>query len=137
MNRLTRKIGHVAMLLLMLGVSSCGGNRQQKDNERQLVGNDKDSHGCIGSAGYRWSEAKKACIRPWEEGQKYVSGANSAYLVFSYDSSVVEVFVTKAEGILCRTADKKLWKSADEKVQVSFVDAYPTLTIGNEIYSAK
>lgn len=33
----------------------------------QLVGNDSDEHGCKGSAGYTWCEAKQMCIRPWEE----------------------------------------------------------------------
>jgi hypothetical protein len=33
----------------------------------QIVGNDRDAHGCIGSAGYSWCEAKQKCLRPWEE----------------------------------------------------------------------
>jgi len=32
-----------------------------------LVGGDKDAHGCIGSAGYMWCEAKTKCLRIWEE----------------------------------------------------------------------
>ncbi len=32
-----------------------------------IVGNDRDAHGCIGSAGYSWCEAKRICLRPWEE----------------------------------------------------------------------
>ena len=32
-----------------------------------VVGNDKDIHGCIGSAGYSWCESKQKCLRPWEE----------------------------------------------------------------------
>ncbi len=32
-----------------------------------LVGGDKDEHGCIGSAGYSWCENKQKCLRPWEE----------------------------------------------------------------------
>ncbi len=32
-----------------------------------LVGGDKDAHGCIGSAGYSWCEAKSKCLRIWEE----------------------------------------------------------------------
>lgn len=32
-----------------------------------IVGNDKDEHGCIGSAGYTWCEAKQKCIRSFEE----------------------------------------------------------------------
>ena len=37
----------------------CGGG--------QLVGNDTDVHGCIGSAGYSWCESKQKCLRTWEE----------------------------------------------------------------------
>jgi len=37
------------------------------DNNGLLVGNDKDSFGCIPSAGYSWCAAKQKCIRPWEE----------------------------------------------------------------------
>jgi len=32
-----------------------------------IVGGDKDAHGCIGSAGYMWCEAKQKCLRAWEE----------------------------------------------------------------------
>ncbi len=50
------------------------GNRQAADNTTanaanggQIVGNDRDAHGCIGSAGYSWCGAKGKCIRVWEE----------------------------------------------------------------------
>jgi hypothetical protein len=33
----------------------------------QIVGGDRDEHGCIGSAGYSWCESKQKCIRVWEE----------------------------------------------------------------------
>ena len=32
------------------------------------VGADRDGHGCIGSAGYVWSEAVQDCIRLFESG---------------------------------------------------------------------
>ncbi|MFH1046704.1 MAG: hypothetical protein V1738_00210 [Patescibacteria group bacterium] len=32
-----------------------------------IVGRDRDEHGCIGSAGYSWCEAKQKCLRVWEE----------------------------------------------------------------------
>ncbi|MDO8610488.1 MAG: hypothetical protein Q7R95_08130 [bacterium] len=32
-----------------------------------LVGNEKDIHGCINSAGYSWCEPKNKCLRTWEE----------------------------------------------------------------------
>lgn len=49
--------------------SPCSGSLSwcvPKVNEN-LVGNDKDEHGCIGSAGYTWCEEKQKCVRPWEE----------------------------------------------------------------------
>jgi len=53
----------VAVVLLSFGSSpspSTGGGDQ-------LVGGDKDEHGCIGSAGYSWCDAKQKCLRIWEE----------------------------------------------------------------------
>jgi hypothetical protein len=38
-----------------------------KTENTQMVGNDKDGHGCIGSAGYSWCEKKQKCLRQWEE----------------------------------------------------------------------
>ena len=32
-----------------------------------IVGNDRDAHGCIPSAGYSWCEQKQKCLRPREE----------------------------------------------------------------------
>ena len=40
---------------------------QNTTNNNNIVGNDRDEHGCIGSAGYAWCEEKQECIRPWEE----------------------------------------------------------------------
>ncbi len=31
-----------------------------------IVGSDKDEHGCIGSAGYTWNEESNQCVRAWE-----------------------------------------------------------------------
>jgi hypothetical protein len=53
----------VIALLLIIGCVlfnalyyTFGDSDQNKDS--QLVGGDKDEHGCIGSAGYSWCEAK-------------------------------------------------------------------------------
>ena len=39
-------------------------------NEQKLVGADKDAHGCIGSAGFKWCAKTKQCERPWELAKK-------------------------------------------------------------------
>ncbi len=38
-----------------------------QNTEQPIVGNDRDEHGCIGSAGYVWCEIKQKCLRTWEE----------------------------------------------------------------------
>lgn len=35
-----------------------------------IVGGDRDTHGCIISAGYSWNETKQRCVREWEEVNK-------------------------------------------------------------------
>jgi len=40
--------------------------RESPVSEERIVGGDRDEHGCIGSAGYRFSEEIGACIRDWE-----------------------------------------------------------------------
>lgn len=52
---------------------------------RNRVGGDRDKHGCIGSAGYQWSEVQQDCIRVFEKGirMKAVDGSQSAFIVFS------------------------------------------------------
>ena len=41
--------------------------KAQNIANKNMVGGDKDEHGCIGSAGYMWCEAKQKCLRAWEE----------------------------------------------------------------------
>jgi hypothetical protein len=45
-------------------------------NPNNLVGGDKDVHGCIGSAGYSWCEVKNKCLRTWEEKCEVVNTSN-------------------------------------------------------------
>jgi hypothetical protein len=65
------------------------------------VGNDRDPNGCIGSAGYTWSEARKECIRIFESGTEFVTyeaatgamdSTKVAYVVLSKDKPQAEVF---------------------------------------------
>ncbi len=88
-----------------------------------LVGNDKDSHGCIASAGYIWSELLQECIRPFEKGVKLLGidsddAVYAAYLVFDADQSKVEVFLPTEDQhpILCKDViglDEVVWTSSE------------------------
>ena len=45
-----------------------------------LLGNDRDEHGCIRSAGYVWCESLNQCHRPWETKCASSSGDGDLYL---------------------------------------------------------
>lgn len=91
------KMKNLKWIALSLGVvllAGCGSARQ-KGKIENLPGGDRDSHGCIPSAGYTWSEVRKDCIRLFEVGIPMVAVGDvqkNAYLVFSPDSLQVELF---------------------------------------------
>ena len=83
---------------------SWGGSREKKveaedaAEKTAVVGNDKDEHGCITSAGYTWCEVQRDCIRLWEKGIRMTSVADAQrtlFLVFSPDSTQVELFFSE------------------------------------------
>ena len=114
--------------------TGCGSNSKQQQKEQEqvnLVGNDKDDHGCIASAGYQWSELLKDCIRPFEKGVKLAAvteeyNGSAAYLVFNGDTTKVEVFMPKEKVRPILTLTKvdgqdADWKSAGEgKISIEY-----------------
>ena len=86
-----------------------------------VVGDDKDKHGCIASAGYTWSETQKDCIRLWEKGVRMnaVDDAEKMlFLVFSPDSTQVELFFSE-EGMPNEILERRgLWKMMIQRMCV-------------------
>ncbi|WP_228414241.1 hypothetical protein [Chryseobacterium sp. CH21] len=88
--------------------------------QTRVVGGDRDAHGCIGSAGYTYSQIKKDCVRTFEQKIKLTEVApkesytSIAAVIFSKDMKKAEVFVKDAESgsiILTRAGGKaKAWK---------------------------
>lgn len=80
-------------LLTVALLTGCNFTKKQSQTE-PMPGSDRDSHGCIASAGYLWSEVRNDCIRLFETGIRLESPEEeeSAFLVFSVDSSKVELF---------------------------------------------
>lgn len=60
-----------------------------------IVGGDRDEHGCISSAGYSWCAPKNKCLRIWEE-QCYASVSQEieSLLARKYNKPIEEVRVT-------------------------------------------
>ncbi len=57
-------------------------------NQQTMAGADRDSHGCIGSAGYSWCERTQNCERPWELAKKEnFANTTEAFDVFCNNSN--------------------------------------------------
>jgi hypothetical protein len=86
------------LMVLAIGLAHCS---KSKTNTPTMTGNDKDNHGCIGSAGYQWSEVKNECIRLFEKGVRLdpqlasLDQTVSAFVVFkaTEDDAKAELFV--------------------------------------------
>ena len=100
------------MLLLAGALSACA-------SHSQLVGADRDSHGCVASAGMSWSRVKQACVQPWEAGIRLAQtdltgGAQfAAYVILSADGAQAEVFSKDGTQIFTRsfTPDGPQWSA--------------------------
>ena len=58
----------IVLVVLFLGKFNKIKNIETPNGDNtQIVGGDRDAHGCIGSAGYSWCEVKNKCLRIWEE----------------------------------------------------------------------
>jgi len=90
-------------MLLLIAACQNGSNgyANKAGTLRQLVGADRDQHGCIGTAGYTWSVVKNGCIRVFEEGTPFMKydtatgltdSSMSAYVVLSGNNQKAEVF---------------------------------------------
>jgi hypothetical protein len=64
-------IGIIACIAVIAVFSDNSANDQSNISNSEatttIVGNDRDTHGCIGSAGYSWCAVKNKCLRAWEE----------------------------------------------------------------------
>jgi hypothetical protein len=56
----------VTQLMVIFMSVGCSSNASNESVNINKPGSDRDSNGCIGSAGYQWCEATQQCERPWE-----------------------------------------------------------------------
>lgn len=86
----------------------------------QKVGGDKDAHGCIGSAGYTYSQIKNDCVRVFEQKIKLNevkpegSSTSMTAIIFSKDMRKAEIFLPEQNSgslILTRIGKGKVWKN--------------------------
>jgi hypothetical protein len=101
------------LILSLLTMIACTNQSVQQTKKpelaaRILTGNDRDSHGCIGSAGYTWSELRQECVRIFEIGSPFSAyGTNkdttmSAFVILNNDKTKAEIYFPKdGKPIIC------------------------------------
>lgn len=113
-----------------------------------LVGNDRDAHGCIASAGYTYSVVRQDCIRLWEEATALAptvvlgTPALPAYVVRSANWQHAEVFLPgQADSItltLKTTPGDPTWTDPYNTWQLSYdkIQGWKLAQDGNVLYTA-
>jgi len=93
--------------------------QNKNNNSSNIVGNDKDSHGCIASAGYRWSVVQNKCVRPWEESiqlhavQNAEGAETAAFALTDSSKQKMEVFVPEVDTLILDKVSPALYAKGD------------------------
>ena len=110
---------------------------QKVEEQEELVGTDRDEHGCISSAGFSWSELQQTCVQLWEAGVrldpievKEGDAVISAFVLFNKDESKAEVVLPKKEGSVI--LDKKS-ENLYEKGEYLYDDKEGALSINGKV----
>jgi hypothetical protein len=84
--------------------------------EIQRTGADKDQQGCIGSAGYQWSQLKKECIRPFELNIQLQNPEKtfSCGILLSKNQQQAEVFCKEGHFTLMKEKRKTIYRSPQQ-----------------------
>ena len=60
------KSAYLVVLIFVVSLAGCALDGSKNADSPSAVGSDRDKHGCIGSAGYKWCARTENCERPWE-----------------------------------------------------------------------
>ncbi len=69
--------------------------------EEDIIGKQRDEHGCLGPAGYSWDEEAGACLRTWEikeDGYRRAIKIAVEHLGWEEDATVIEVQLLRCPG---------------------------------------
>lgn len=73
---------------------------REEITEPQLIGGQRDEHGCLGPAGYSWNAEVGACIRAWELNEDTMRAAQIAATAAGqeYGLTINEVIILRCPG---------------------------------------
>ncbi|PTT40605.1 hypothetical protein DBR28_05510 [Chryseobacterium sp. HMWF028] len=98
-----------------------------------VLGGDRDVHGCIGSAGYTYSQIKNSCIRTFDQKIKLKevdtdkSYTSMTAIIFNKSMTKAEVFIPDGAAksiILDKQGKEKIWKSGTHLKDIYVLSPY-------------
>ncbi len=96
----------VVLALICVGIylyqasKKTSGNEANNNPDNQIVGGDRDEHGCIGSAGYSWCALKNKCLRIWEENcdeQLAAEMKNLFIKKYPQSSAIIKIIISLSD----------------------------------------
>ncbi|MFH0840535.1 MAG: hypothetical protein V1865_00910 [bacterium] len=57
----------VIFIIVIFSLIKFNAEKPVDSSDQQIIGGQRDEHGCLGPAGYSWCEASQKCLRVWEE----------------------------------------------------------------------
>jgi len=87
--------------------------KENQDSGDELIGGQKDEHGCLVAAGYSWCEVKKKCLRTWEEScnveptESDIEAIKQAFIdKYNKSATEVQIEVNQFDGNFARGSVK-------------------------------
>ncbi|WP_159799443.1 hypothetical protein [Flavobacterium sp. MK4S-17] len=113
----------IFMALVLPALISCDFVLKDRDDDavkvktgnKVILGTDKDANGCVTSAGYKWSELRGECIRPFDEGYRLNTADDlkeegmelSAFVIFEKEGNKAELFLPNTTKTIILTQEGK------------------------------
>ena len=115
-----RSVLHGVVWLVVAASLTAGMQAVSVQQASAATGADRSAQGCIGSAGYTWSQLRQECVRLFEAGVPLYnaedpSAASVAYVISGGAAEPLELFLPeRGEGILMFFRDGA-WHDDDER----------------------
>jgi hypothetical protein len=102
-----KKILVIILIIIILSLAVAGGiyvykiwivpamNHPETEENNQLIGGQKDEHGCLIAAGFSWCQIKQKCLRVWEESCALASDEEGIKQAFAdkYSKKISEIIL--------------------------------------------
>lgn len=116
---------------------------EAKPEGKVQLGTDKDANGCVTSAGYRWSEIRKECIRVFEEGYRLNAieelrdedASFSAFVIFEDGGNRAELYLPDGGKAIMLTRQDKKGAYKNNRWSLQAQKGYTLKKDGNIVYA--